>query len=67
MKGKNVLEVSWAEEPDHVHIEMNWRHQQVKPTPRTLLSLSKGLLEIAQDMINQVTEATNILWMEAPE
>ncbi len=63
-KGQNLLIVKWDEKSSMVHVSMDWDHQEVKPTPRTLLSLAKGLMEIAQDMISQVTSSTDIGWRE---
>ena len=65
-KGQNLLVVKWEEERSVFHLSMEWKHQEVKPSPRGLISVARGLLEIAQDMMSQVTESTDILWREDP-
>ena len=66
MKGRNDMIVRWSESKGNVHVSIDWRHHDTKPSPRALLSVARGVLEVAQDMISQVTESTDILWREAP-
>ena len=63
-KGTNALMIEWEEEEGHVHVSMDWQHQDEKPSPAGTLDVAAGLVHVAHQMILDVTESVRMEWKE---
>lgn len=63
-EGSNALIVSWREEEDRIHVEMDWAHQEEKPSPAGTLDVAAGIIHVAHQMILDVTESVRMEWKE---